>query len=404
MNRDPDPKERLFEAEGVDPIAVEEPQPVASLKDGSGSRTDELLREAMRRVRAVDPRAFLVEARVIRRVIKAEVALPALSVQIPHRKTWLARRNTLMRHVEPDELGIEPSEELPEVAILLQRPEEGSLDKMELDTLLNRSWRLLYHARIDYEFRERFQHGLLDQAKIRARIHRLGQAEFDEIYEVLRHEAMLQEESTVPDAYAEFVAVYCELLAFAPHCIPAYFPSLQDPERVRNLLSEDIDIDLLLDATRPKGAADAVSREDRSAHDETDAELDYLTGRAAKAGLTSQHPDSIRLRVPRTVKTAPRTVKRRQKRAERSAARGNSVAAALLLVSAARHAPEDQARVLCDAAESHLRRLVERLQAALNFEDETRARWYRSVVGLATHAGRGFWNADKRLLHDLQRV
>ncbi|WP_145199229.1 hypothetical protein [Planctomycetes bacterium Poly30] len=371
-------------------------------------RAQEILAQAVRRVRAVEPCAFLVEPRVLRRVIKAEVHLPALSVQIPHRKTWIARRNTLIRHVELDELGTEfmgdDSIELPEQAILLQRPEDGVLEAMGLEPLLNRCWRLLFHARIDLGYQRLRERGKLDHRQIRERIHRLGQAEFDEVCEVLRHENMVREDSSVPALYSEFAAVYGELRAFAPHCLPAYFPSLQDPARVESLLDEDLDQEALLEATRPAGAGDAVSREDRSSHDETDAELDHLTGRAPKAGLTSDSPNSIKLKVPPASKESPRAVKRLRRRAERLAGRGNSVAAALLSVAAARYAPDDEARSLCDGAESHLRRLVERLQTALEFDDATSARWYRSVVGLARNAGRGFWNADKRLLHDLQRV
>lgn len=355
-------------------------------------------------LRQVEPRAFLVEPRVLRRVVKAEVNLPALSVQIPHRKVWLAKRNTLIRYVEDDELGVGPQPELPETAILLQRPHDGAIEELGLEWLLGRCWRLLYHARIDLHFQGMLKHGQLEHSQVRQRIHQLGQAEFDEVAEVLRDEHMVLLDSTVPDVYAEFAAVYGELRAFAPHCLPAYFPSLQDPQRVEALLGRDLDLDALLAATRPGGAPEAVSLEDRAAHDETDAELDHLTGRAARPGLTSQNPDDVRLQLPKSGKRSPRGVKRLRRRADRASARGNSVAAALLLVAAARYAPGPEARDMCRDAEGHLRRLVERLQAALEFGGDTSARWYRSVLGLARHAGRGFWNADKRLLHDLQRV
>ena len=368
------------------------------------SHVGELLSEAGRRLRQVEPRAFLVEPRVLRRVIKAEVDLPALSVQIPHRKSWLVSRNMLIRHVDLDELGTEPITELPEPAILLQRPDESSLEKMTLEALLHRTWRLLYHARIDLAFQQMIERERLDHSQIRERVSRLGQAEFDEVCEVLGHEHMTRGDTSVPALYSEFAAVYAELRAFAPHCLPAYFPSLQDPTRVEQLLNEDLDLDGLLEATRLEGAGDPISAEDRAAHDETDAELDYLTGRASKAGLTPEHPDQVRLEVPPLGRQSQRAAKRLQRWAERVASRGNSVAAALSLVAAARHAPTAEAAALTDGASAHLRRLVDRLQVALKFDAETSARWYRSLVGLARSAGRGFWNADKRLLHDLQRV
>lgn len=370
----------------------------------SSTRAETLLAEASQRVRNVDPRAFVVEARVLRRVIKAEGNLTALSVQVPHRKTWLAKKNTLIRHVELDELGLKPEDDLPDVAILLQRPSEVAVEAMGLEALLARYWRLLFHARIDLKFDRLIGRGLLNHSQIRDRIHRLGQAEFDEVTQVLRHEQMLSEESSVPAIYSEFAAVYGELRAFAPHCLPAYFPSLQDPGRVEALLHEDVDLNALLAETRPNGAPEAIAQEDRSAHDETDAELDHLTGRAAKPGLAAINPGAIKLQIPPSEKLSPGRSKRHKRRATRSSGRGNAVAAALQFVMAARHADQEEARVLCDRAEERLRRLVDRLQAALEFDDETSARWYRSLMGLARNAGRGFWNADKRLLHDLQKV
>ena len=383
----------------VDPSSQEAP-----LDTAESSRAEEVLGEAIRRLRRVEPRAFLVEPRVLRRVIKAEVDLPALTVQVPHRKTWLVKRNTLIKYVELDELGAEPMAELPEPAILLQRPDERALATMELEALLARTWRLLFHARIDLAFQQMREAGWLNQAKIRERVHRLGQAEFDEVCEVLRHENMIWEDTTVPGMYSEFAAVYGELRAFAPHCLPAYFPSLQGAKKVDELLLEDVDLNQLLAETRPEGAPDPISEEDRAAHDETDAELEHLTGHSPRSGLHPEQAAEVKLEVPPADKRNPALVRRQQKRAERAASRGNSVAAALFLVGAARHSAPEEAAALQEGAEAHLRRLVERLQAALGFDTEAGERWYGTVVGLARNAGRGFWNADKRLLHDLQRV
>ena len=78
----------------------------------------------------------------------------ALSVQVPHRKTWLAQKNTLIRHVEFDELGLSPEDDLPSIAILLQRPSDAAVEAMGLEALLARYWRLLFHARIDLKFKQ----------------------------------------------------------------------------------------------------------------------------------------------------------------------------------------------------------------------------------------------------------
>ena len=118
---------------------VPSPLGPVGLADGADARA--LVEEAARRLRLVEPRAYLVEARVLRRVIRAEADLPALALHIPHRKTWLVKRNTLIRHVEPDELGIEPFQELPDRAILIQRPYDQAVVERGLESLLLRCWR-----------------------------------------------------------------------------------------------------------------------------------------------------------------------------------------------------------------------------------------------------------------------
>ena len=64
-----------------------------------------MLEQASRALREVEPAAFLVQPRVLRRVIKHEWDLPALTVQVPHRKSRIVMRNVVIRHVDWDELG-----------------------------------------------------------------------------------------------------------------------------------------------------------------------------------------------------------------------------------------------------------------------------------------------------------
>ena len=48
--------------------------------------------------------------------------------------------------------------------------------------------------------------------------------------------------------------------------------------------------------------------------------------------------------------------------------------------------------------------LVERLQAALAFDPVGAEAWRQSLKDLFSHSSRGFWNTNKRLLYDLQKV
>ncbi len=88
-----------------------------------------MLEQTIRVLREAEPAAFLVQPRVLRRVIKQEWNLPALTVQVPHRKSRIVSRNTVIRHVDWDELGLEANSELPDRAILIARPDDKHLNR-----------------------------------------------------------------------------------------------------------------------------------------------------------------------------------------------------------------------------------------------------------------------------------
>jgi hypothetical protein len=73
-------------------------------------------------------------------------------------------------------------------------------------------------------------------------------------------------------------------------------------------------------------------------------------------------------------------------------------------MKAARVAVDVKINDAINGALRDVQRLVKRLQVALVFDDETAIDWYVSLVGLLVHSIEGFWSADKRLLHDLQKV
>ena len=178
-----------------------------------------MLEQAIRALREVEPAAFLVQPRVLRRVIKQEWDLPALTVQVPHRKSRIVARNTVIRLVDWDELGLEANAELPDRAILLARPDEKQLESMSLGQLKLRVWRLLFHAKIHDAFDQLQNDGELTVAGFRQRIDQIGQVEFDEIFSMLKRENFIPTDSSTAHAFVEFAAVYCEFKYFAPHCL-----------------------------------------------------------------------------------------------------------------------------------------------------------------------------------------
>ncbi|MCA9067241.1 MAG: hypothetical protein KDA96_29480, partial [Planctomycetaceae bacterium] len=56
------------------------------------------------------------------------------------------------------------------------------------------------------------------------------------------------------------------------------------------------------------------------------------------------------------------------------------------------------------AARQDVHRLADRLQAALQFTNADLDDWQKSLWELLQNSTHGFWNSDKRLLYDLQKI
>jgi hypothetical protein len=376
-----------------------------------------MLEQAIRALREVEPAAFLVQPRVLRRVIKQEWNLPALTVQVPHRKSRIISRNTVIRHVDWDELGLDANAELPDRAILIARPDDKHLESMSLGQLKLQVWRLLFHSKIHDAFDQLQNDGTLTAADFRQRIDHLGQVEFDEIYSVLKRENFILADTSPAHAFVEFAAVYSELKCFAPHCLGSYFPSFADYKSVDRLLRQDVDVDDLFQSTKLDGSPDPQIPNRDEVLDETDEELETLTGRGTAAEISYEQPndetddakfpsllDAVIPKVEPARKPNLATFGRLIRRADKAFARGNAVAAALYQMHAAKYATPELVSEAVSGALTDLQRLVRRLQDALNFDQAAARSWYESLVGLLLQAGQGFWNADKRLLYDLQKV
>ena len=383
----------------------------------AGSPVAAMVEQAARALRDVEPAAFLVQPRVLRRVIKHEWELPALTVQVPHRKSRIISRNTVIRHINWDELGLEPNAELPDRAILIARPDEKHLESMSLSQLKLRIWRILFHAKIHEAFDQLQSDGTLTTADFRRRIDRLGQVEFDEIQAVLKRENFIPPDSSLAHVFVEFVAVYCELKCFAPHCLGSYFPSFSDYRSVDRLLHEDIDVQQIFRSTRLDGSPEPDTQNSDIDQDETDEELESLTGHTGSAESIRHQPvvesdeakfpslvNDVMLKIESTRTPSLRTFGRLIRRADKAFARGNAVGASLHQMQAARCATPELVSEAVSGALTDLQRLVRRLQGALNFDQAAARSWYEALVGLLLQAGQGFWNADKRLLYDLQKV
>lgn len=343
------------------------------------------LAEADAAVRAVDATAFPVSARLVRRVIAQDLGLAGVGFSVPHRKSWVISSERVQRMVDPVDLGLESFDFLPTVVILLARPDEDELDTFTREELLVRYWRMLFHAHIDLLLKERVYGGGISAPMVRERIDAIGQVEFDEIQAVLERELYLVPDFTRADVYIEFAAVFLELSWFAPEWLRDWFPSLEEPGRISDLIAKDVDADRLFVSCRPRGAPDQVPQ----------AGQEQLVAGRSWEELVTTPPSQTR---------PDRIVRAKLARAERFAARGNAVRAVRLALEARDLAPAALVAESRDFAERQVDVLAERLVAALELPETDATEWRQALRALFPLSRVGFFNPDTRLLYDLQTV
>ena len=212
--------------------------------------------ELERLIKRVEPAAFLVPPRLLRRVIKHHRKVGGIGLLVPHRKGYVIDRESLLRYVLPEELGLAPITELPSYIYLLVRPDPERLAKYTAPQALVKQWRVLFHLHIDRAMQQKLANGSLTPTMVRDRIRRLGLTEFAEITSVLQQEEYLLAPATSETIYAEFVAVYLTMRRFDPARTLHFFPALRDLAAVDALVAEDIDADAIYNATRLLDADD----------------------------------------------------------------------------------------------------------------------------------------------------
>jgi hypothetical protein len=338
--------------------------------------------DLVRILKGVDPTAFLVPPRVLRRVIKHHYHLGGMGLLVPHRKSCVIDRESLLQIAHRDELGATPDEELPAEVILLVRPEPDGLARITVEEALFKYWRLLFHARLDLAMRQKIANGTLTAATVRSRIQRLGPTEFDEIAFVMRQERFLLPPETPEAIYAEFVAVYLTMRRFARHLMPHFFPCLHDTNAVDALVSAEIDAEAIYAATRPPGAPEADELPLRI------IQSDRLQKSAPKAA-----------RLASTALVTDTALRRLETKAEAMDAKGNNVRAAILRFRGAGAGNRTPAE-----ARATLTRLSQRLQKALELSDAEAENWSKVLLPLLPRAARGSWSQEARFLYDLQKA
>lgn len=348
----------------------------------NGPRIEELRRALSH----ADPSAFLVEPRVIRRVIRERFGFAQLSASIPHAESQIVPAADVRHLVHPDELGLTSFTDLPADCLLICQPDEGELEHWPMQELLQQVWRRLFHSQIDRELLRRL-HTDIHRADVQERIASIGQVEFDEAHFVLRNELRLVDAESRIEAWREFVAMYLEMKHFEPDLLTVWFPSVVERPQIDDVLARDINAAEILKRTQLYGATSP----DLTPHVVRDEARLINTRRDWSLGIGIVPSD--------------RAYVTQLRRRERANERGNTVAAVVCAIRAMQRATSDDKRDAAqEKARADVRYLVERLRRAINFPEQDTDAWQASLWELATNSVHGFWNSEKRLLYDLQKV
>ncbi len=352
------------------------------------SKVDGITRieELRRALSRSDAAAYLVEPRVIRRVIRELYGFAQLSASIPHVESQIVSAVDVRHLVHPDELGLNSFDDLPDNCILICEPDEGELEHWPMQELLQQVWRRLFHAQIDRELIDKL-HSRIRRADVQERIAEIGQVEFDEAHFVLRSELRLVDPESRIEAWREFIAVYLEMKYFEPDLLHVWFPSIAGRLLIEDALNRDVNADEILNRTQLYGA----TTPDLTPHIVRDEMSLINTRRNWSMGIGIVPSD--------------RAFVKQLRRRDRVNERGNTVAAVVSSIRAMQRATSDEKRASAqEKAKADIRYLVERLRRAIDFPAEDTEAWQASLWELATNSVHGFWNSEKRLLFDLQKV
>ena len=281
----------------------------------------------------------VVEDGALRRIIKRDLKLRGAGLRVPHDHVWVQRDDKkIVVAGDRDDVVAGGAEALTEL------------------------WRAVFHARVHLALDELVERGSLTTGAIRERVDAVGQTEFDEIRSVLRQEHLLVPPADEATIYLEFVALYCELEAFAPRALEHTFPAITDAAAVRATIRRDIDPEALLAASRPAGAPEKPYVAPELAEPSTNSKIEHAD-RGARKG------------------------------AGRARKKGNLVRAAILSVRAGD----------LPSAHADIDALVVRLSKTLAVEPQPE--WAEALLPVAQFAGAQAslrFNVGARLLYDLQ--
>ena len=328
--------------------------------------------------------AMLASARLLEKATTGTLRSGSTSAALARGYVVMARQE-LFRRIEPTELGLSPTQILPETIFLILKPsddeiaqtsphpslgappprEEVARQERELNRLKSRCGRLLFQALVEDALTNHC-HNNLD---IRRYLTLLDAAEREEIRATLVSEGRLEHHGTDTDLAREFLVYLALLSRLERDRLSACLPIL-DSASLRKLtedLATDVDLNSIERTCQPLLAV-------ISGHDEPEHDFDpYVVDLEA--------------------------------RAERFHQRRQLVDAASAMMQVARLSTGDRSRRAEDLARSHLRDLVRGLRDPLHLNDAVSAQLETSLYPVLEKADQGIYvTSERRLLLELQAV
>ncbi|QOV88729.1 hypothetical protein [Humisphaera borealis] len=349
-------------------------------------------------LRTVEPDLVLTPPWLLQAVIAHELNILPAGLAVPDEQLLVIGRARLDQFIRdrdlpmPDGLEGDAVGQGDTTLILLERPEADQLDSPAAPKTLLEYWRLLARAKVEALVRRAIDDGV---STVQSRIDAVGQDVFNEARQVLTRERRLLASAEAVDVYAKFAAAFIETREFTPRLMPHVFPSIEDADRVAAIIEGDLPKELV-QSLRPPGAPDPWHAPYQ------------LLDSGRRPGVWSRvlgwFGSGRRDRTERTKDKREAKARRDSQiaAADVAASRGNDVRAAILRAQAYRG--KGGLRSVPTAALPDLKRLAARLNAALGLDEATTSDWQEALRPLLAAASSGWWNAEGRLLYDLQRV
>lgn len=321
-------------------------------------------------LKSIEPRLLLVPRKVVDKVILHQRKLPAILGLISGQfsnvdSVWtdFETLNAIAQEIEFElEIGSLPFGRI----LLLAKVESEMPGKFNTEQRNILYWRRIFHAEVKLKFFELKEQGLLSSTKIENKIKTIGRTVFSEALMVLEQEHKIFPEQDITDKYISFAACFAEIYRFSENLLTNYFPSIKDYESLLLIIKDDVSEDVIFQETR-------------------------LTG------TQNPHP------TPEThAEESSEYFKRLSEQAEKESLLNNATESAILWTQANRVAPAELSPDTLEKAHREIRKLVKRLQSAINFNSNDFQNWESALLPLLDKADQGSFPVEARLLTELQ--